>query len=355
LQQHAAFGTPDGNDVGARFATAVSAVVDAHESARAAAGRFFLQRFEEVEPFRQKRPGLILGDFARSHGAHLNEEEMVGRCFGPSTGLMLDVGANFGNSLDVYLGKGWTVHAFEPDPNNRAALEQFWPGCERLVINPEAVSDRDGLVVPLYASAESTGISSLSAFTDGHRQVAEVSTVTLATYMEAAAIGHVDFLKVDVEGFDKFVLDGFPWDRDRPDVVLVEFEDAKTIPLGYSVADLAELLQHQGYSVYVSEWHPVVRYGIAHDWKSLSRYDPDVKLASTWGNLVAFRNDPNEAVLSTAVIESLRFTPGSRQPDASAPSANAPSTTTTGRNRIAAVLRPQAPWLFSVLRRRRNI
>jgi FkbM family methyltransferase len=352
LQRHAAFGLPDGSDVGARFAAAVTTVLDAHQAKLVAAYKLFLERFDELEPFRQKRPGLVLGDFARSHGAQLNEEEMIGRCFGASEGLMLDVGANFGNSLDVYLGKGWTVHAFEPDPSNRAQLELYWPGCERLAINPEAVADRDGLVVPLYASDESTGISSLSAFTGGHRRVAEVSTVTLATYMKSAAIEHVGFLKVDVEGFDKFVLDGFPWDRDRPDAVLVEFEDAKTVPLGYDVGDVVELLQGHGYTVYVSEWHPVVRYGIPHDWKSLSRYDSDVDLSGTWGNLVAFHADPGEEVLSRVATESVRFVVRSAAAAQSAVVTSARTVTATkGRHSPAALSRRGSPRLHAMLRR----
>ena len=290
---------------------------------------------------------MVLGEFARLHGAQLNEEEMIGRCFDSGEGLMVDVGANFGNSADVYLGKGWTVHAFEPDPNNRAKLELLWPGCERLVINSDAVSDRDGVVVPLYASDESTGISSLAAFTDGHRQVAEVSTVTLDSYMRSAAIEHVDFLKVDVEGFDKFVLDGFPWDRDRPDAILVEFEDTKTVPLGYDVGDLVELLQRQGYTVYVSEWHPVVRYGIAHDWKSLSRYDPGIDLSGTWGNLVGFRADPGEEVLARAAIASTRFVV--RAPLLAAPARSV--ATATRRSGPTALLRRRTRRFRRMLRR----
>jgi FkbM family methyltransferase len=307
LQHHAGYAMPDGTDVGSRFAAAVSNILTDHEMTLAASSTFFLERLEELEPFRQERPGLVLGEFVRAHGAQLNEEEMIGRCFESDEGMMFDVGANYGNSADVYLGKGWTVHAFEPDPTNRTELEKLWPGCERLVINPEAVSDTDGLVVPLFASEESSGISSLSAFTDGHRHVAEVTTVTLATYMNSTGIQHIDFLKIDVEGFDKFVLDGFPWDRDRPDAILVEFEDAKTVPLGYRVADLVELLEERGYTVYASEWYPVVRYGIAHDWKSLRRYDPAVDLAGTWGNLVAFYSDPGEEALARAAAESVRF------------------------------------------------
>ena len=115
---------------------------------------------------------------------------------------MIDVGANFGNSLDIYLGKGWQVHAFEPDPNNRQKLLETWPDCDRLTVNSNAVSDEAGQKVAFYASEESTGISGLSAFTAGHKKIGEVETTTLTDYYRSSGLEHVDFLKIDVEGFD---------------------------------------------------------------------------------------------------------------------------------------------------------
>ena len=87
-----------------------------------------------------------------------------------------------------------------------------------------------GEKVPFYVSEESTGISGLSAFRDSHVAIGHVETVALR---DVADIDRVDLLKIDTEGYEKFVLEGFPWERLRPSVVVAEFEDAKTKPLGY--------------------------------------------------------------------------------------------------------------------------
>ncbi len=298
-----------GPKAGERFAAAAVSVLDAHQNELLAASDMFYRSARrntlfDINSYKQK---LVLGAFDRSHKAQFNEEEMIGRYFGKRGKLMIDVGANFGNSLDIYLGKGWDVHAFEPDPNNRKALLETWPSCDRLTVNSDAVSDVAGQKVAFFASEESTGISGLSAFTEGHQKIGEVETTTLTDYYQTKDLGHVDFLKIDVEGFDKFVLDGFPWDRDKPEVILAEFEDAKTVPLGYTMHDLADVLIRQGYSVYVSEWMPIVRYGIAHDWRQMLRYSPDLELSDTWGNLIGFYKDPGDEAIALLTKQTLKF------------------------------------------------
>ena len=301
----------DGLDAASRCADHVAAICDATVQPQLHVARHLIGKMGWQPALDAARDTKVFGPFDRDAHAQMHEEEVIGRNFGHGGRLMVDVGANFGNSLDVFLGKGWVVHAFEPDPKNREALLESYPNEARLTITDQAASDTSGALLPFYASEESTGISSLAAFTDGHVQVATVTTTTLDDYMREAGIEHVDFLKVDVEGFDKFVLDGFPWDRDRPDVVLVEFEDFKTVPLGYNTQDLAAMLENFGYTVYASIWHPVIRYGIAHDWSSLERYRPDLALAETWGNLIAFREAPDEGRLREICEISLKFVPSS--------------------------------------------
>jgi len=249
----------------------------------------------------------LVGDFRRSRHAILNEEELVLLLFAKPDGMMIDVGANFGNSCAIYLRKGWTVHAFEPDPANRQKLTELRGDNELLTVNDLAVSNESGQKLPFYASDESTGISSLSALTESHEEVCTVTTITLADYCTQNSIAAVDFLKVDVEGHDKFVLEGFPWDKIKPEAVLVAFEDKKTVPLGYTVHDLAEYMIKHGYSVYVSEWHPIIRYGNTHDWRRILAYDPDLKLSGTGGNMIGFKNDPEFADLQEAAVTAMRF------------------------------------------------
>jgi FkbM family methyltransferase len=306
LEWHTAY-QPDGQRVTHRLANAVTEILERDCGQQSAVSDLFFDRLHEQEPFRCEAPGLILGDFERRHKAQLPEEDLTARYFGDRGSIMIDVGAAYGHSLAIYFGKGWTIHAFEPDSNNRQRLLDTYPSCSRLIVNEEAVCDKSGLTVPFFRSDESTGISSLFAFTAGHRQVGEVRTTTLGDYYRKAGLQHVDFLKVDVEGFDKFVLDGFPWKSDKPEVILVEFEDAKTTPLGYSAHELADILIHRGYSVYVSEWLPIVRYGITHDWRRLVRYSSALELGKAWGNMLGFLEDPGEDKLRSLALQAVKF------------------------------------------------
>lgn len=205
-------------------------------------------------------------------------------------GMMIDVGAHYGSELAPYAWWGWEVLAFEPDPANRAVLERkaFGP---RVTIIPCAVGEKPATDVPFFSSDESAGISSLSAFRPTHREAAKVSIVTLRDVLAERGINTVRFLKIDTEGHDLFVLKGFPWERLKPDVVFCEFEDGKTLPLGYSFRTLGDFLAQQGYRVLMSEWHPIERYGIAHSWRRLAAYPTDLADPRGWGNFIAFRAD----------------------------------------------------------------
>ncbi len=262
----------------------------------------------------------LSGPFDRSAGAHLDETLVVSKLVADSgPGLMIDVGAHHGSAFRPFHRAGWTVHAFEPDQNNRSYLEERYRGLERFHLDPRAVSDQDDQRLAFYTSEESTGVSGLSAFTDRHEKSGDVTTVTLASYLEHACIDEVDFLKVDTEGFDLLVLKGFPWDRCKPRVVECEFEDAKTVPLGYRYEALATFLQDQGYRVYISEWHPIIRYGIKHQWHSFYEYPGTLHDPKGWGNMLAFREPPSAEALQRAIEHQLnrdQRKPAPRKPKA---------------------------------------
>jgi FkbM family methyltransferase len=205
-------------------------------------------------------------------------------------GVMIDVGAHYGGALEKFANARWQVYAFEPDSDNRAHLEGSFGGAPNVRIDPHAVSDEERVHVPLYRSEESTGISGLSAFHPTHRRSGTVDTTTLTRFVEDHAIEHVDFLKIDTEGFDLFVLKGFPWQRLQPRLILCEFEDRKTLSLGYSYHDLAGYLLAEGYRVLVSEWYPIERYGIPHRWRRFRPYPVELADPQAWGNLLAVSN-----------------------------------------------------------------
>lgn len=265
---------------------------------------------------------VLVGPYAREVHAHWDETKGIAQLFKHTFkgNTMVDVGAHHGSALMPFLEQNWQILAFEPDAKNRAKLLGRLGNHrnrENVTVDLRAVGREARSSVSFYRSEESTGISALSAFRDTHRAEQKVDIVRLSEALSANGIDDVDFLKVDTEGHDLFVLQGFPWNRCTPQVIECEFEDNKTVPLGYKFDDLCRYLVDKGYYVYVSEWHPIIRYGTKHDWHRLVRYPCALKSEEAWGNLLAFREPIDEAALKRVVRKEL--TVKGRHEDVKAP------------------------------------
>lgn len=244
--------------------------------------------------------------YSREAHAHLDETHLIAELLKDRTSgaVMLDIGAHFGSSAAPFSDYGWQIYCFEPDPANRKKLLERFEGRANIKIDPRAVSDRVEAEKPFYSSKESSGISGLLAFRDTHEVVDRVSVTTVADVIAEHGIRHVDFLKIDVEGYDFSVLKGVPWTDIQPAVIECEFEDGKTRQLGHTWQDICEYLVARGYTIYVSEWHPIVRYGVRHDWLGLKRYPCELDHSDGWGNLLAFMDPPQTGNLLD-VLESV--------------------------------------------------
>lgn len=208
-------------------------------------------------------------------------------------GVMFDVGAHHGDSLELFAQAGWQVYAFEPDSDNRAQLLENTKALPNVHVDSRAVSEHSTQAVPFFNSAESSGVSSLRAFLASHKQVGTVDVTSLADFCDATGLTgqEVDLLKVDTEGFDLMVLKGWSWQQGKPRLVLCEFEDTKTLPLGYSFHMLAGYLAEKGYHLVVSEWQPIRRYGEQHHWRCFNCYPCQLTNARAWGNIFAVRDE----------------------------------------------------------------
>lgn len=210
-------------------------------------------------------------------------------------GTMLDVGSMNGGAFVPFMLHKYTIHAFEPDPNP-AKWEILNKYAERknVTLYNNAVSDKDDQVLEFYSSDESQGISSLSPFTSNHKPIAKVSTVTLNKFIKEQQLNKINYLKIDTEGYDLFVLKGFPWEKLKADVVLCEFENKKTVPLGYTFEDMGNYLLEQEYEVYFTEWAPIVKYGGNHKFLKLCHYPMKLSDENGWGNFIAFKKEHDE-------------------------------------------------------------
>ena len=238
----------------------------------------------------------------------INESDLIAQLIESDRnwGIMVDVGAHVGSALPPFLEKGWKIFAFEPDEKNRKILEKRYGNQPNVIIDKRAVSDKSEINVQFYSSKESSGISSLTSFHKTHEKAGNVSVTTLGKFCGEQNIEQIDFLLIDAEGYDLFVLKGLDWAKIKPKIIICEFEDRKTKNLGYKFHEMAIFLKDRGYEVLVSEWHPILRYGIAHDWRRLARYPCEIANPEAWGNLIAFRESPDwKKLLSIAAHQAM--------------------------------------------------
>ena len=160
--------------------------------------------------------------------------------------VSIDVGANKGVYSYALLAHSKSVHAFEPNPKLFRVLSSWASG--KVVLHPEALSNVSAstdLLVPRSASGFSNQGASLSAIkvSGDHRKVA-----VRAVRFDDLGIGDVGFMKIDVEGFEREVLEGASETlrRDRPNL-LIEMEEAHThVPIG----DMVATVNAYGYSCF---------------------------------------------------------------------------------------------------------
>jgi len=126
--------------------------------------------------------------------------------------VIIDVGAHVGIVTMImarWVGESGHIHAFEPNPVAREALNdhlQLNELADRVTVNSCALGDRIGRTT--FYSVGTSGISSLSdAYVDETAVQIEVPIETLDSYCRSMNIKPT-LIKIDVEGFEFSVLNG---------------------------------------------------------------------------------------------------------------------------------------------------
>lgn len=178
---------------------------------------------------------------------HTNGEYRLLQFLMPKASMVFDVGANVGDYSGEILkiNPSATVHAFEPDKNAFAELQKL-----NLIANNIALGDITEKRL-LYRGDDKTTHNS---FYDVHEKSiapVEVETRTLDAYCDEKHISHIDFLKVDVEGFEFFVLKGAEDMIRRGAIDYIQFEfSGATIESKIFLKDFLEFFNTYGYGLY---------------------------------------------------------------------------------------------------------
>ncbi len=191
------------------------------------------------------------------------ETALVRRLLRPGQ-VFVDVGAHIGYysviAADV-VGPGGQVHAFEPCPENFAILRQnVAPFGDIVRACPAAVSDVSGHST-LFLSDANTGDHRL--YVTPGRALVDVPTVALDD-IEALRKTRVDFIKIDVQGFEYRVLQGARRILEAsPEIVgIVEFSPALLRLAGTEPSVLLKAISGMGFKIYMRSSGQIVKASV---------------------------------------------------------------------------------------------
>jgi FkbM family methyltransferase len=174
----------------------------------------------------------------------------------PPNAVLLDLGANIG-SVTIPLCKrrpdiqSYCIEAapwvFEYLSGNLAANN-----LANVTALHRALYFKDDETLKFYSPKDGFGKGSLSpVFT---QEGTDVLTITLDTLIQKWKISKVDFIKIDVEGYESFVFKGGEnlLKKDDAPVILFEFADwAENLAAGAKAGDAQRILKGFGYNLYI--------------------------------------------------------------------------------------------------------
>ena len=172
----------------------------------------------------------------RQYNVHLNGEAALLAALAPfKPSVLFDVGANVGEwslaAADLLADA--RIHAFEITPATAETLTVNAAAFgARITVHPFGLGDHDGAITVYLSPRDDTANSTLrdavavSAGENGDRAIAEVAAriTTGDEFLKTHGIAHVDFLKIDVEGAEFSVLNGFAGAYAHHAIDLVQFE-----------------------------------------------------------------------------------------------------------------------------------
>jgi len=165
--------------------------------------------------------------------------------------IVFDVGANVGDWLSVVLQELPTthVHAFEIVEDTSAKLLQRMTGEPRSTINRFGLSDQSGTLTIRSFTASST-LATFVPYPHGDYREVACPVRTGDEYLREHGISHIDLLKLDVEGAERPVLQGFDRALDAGQIDVIQFEYGRAVILThFLLKDFYDLLESKGYAL----------------------------------------------------------------------------------------------------------
>jgi FkbM family methyltransferase len=167
------------------------------------------------------------------------------------TPRIIDAGANIGLSVIYFkrLYPDCSILAFEPDPQIYELLSQNVGAMSGVELRQEAAWIED-TVLTFYSEGSLAGSSEVDFL--GEKNKMEVKASRLRNELDK---GHVDFLKIDIEGAENSVLFDIEDRLDRVDYLFFEYHSVPDKP--QRLGDMLSLASRAGFRYVINGTHGV--------------------------------------------------------------------------------------------------
>ena len=217
-----------------------------------------------------------------------NGEAAFARARLPGAKTVFDVGAAKGNWTEIALGADpdLHVHCFEPTSRRTAILEGRGFG-GRVTLNRLALGEQPGTSQIFYEASGGSNSLYPQRYDGQQYKAGDVEDVTISTIDDYCAANHiewVDFIKMDIEGFEMAALRGAERMLREGRVGIVQFEYSYVfIDAGTSLMQLMK---------YISEVNP------AYEFHKI--YPNDTKVIRTYEHTLDNFKTQNWAIIKRA-------------------------------------------------------
>jgi FkbM family methyltransferase len=173
----------------------------------------------------------------------------------PENGFMIDIGANIGTIALPVLNTRKDINAICIEASPRVfeylKFNKQYNNISNCVLINKALTDVDGEIVNFFSPGELFGKGSLSSVYTKDSE--KIETISLDSLLKMNRIENVDFIKIDVEGYEYAVFKGsneLLSKNNAPDIFL-EFADwAEGLSKNANVGDAQKILFHYGYKLF---------------------------------------------------------------------------------------------------------
>ena len=208
-----------------------------------------------VQQFADRCLQFILSYDNFNYDPHTNGEFAVLQCLadkGAHIKTIFDVGANTGNwSLMAHdMLPGAEIHCFEIMPSTCEELRRNVDQKENIIVNEFGLLDKNGEVIVKHYPGHSELSSVINYPHKADHVVATAQVATGDSYATEHGVDHIDFLKIDVEGSEHLVLDGFSQTINQKRVHIIQFEyGLVNILTKFLLIDFYRFLIPKGYRI----------------------------------------------------------------------------------------------------------